>query len=324
METLRDAWAGTEPPSPTARANARAALLERAAAAQSAESGEPVPRVRARRRDWTIGLTAAAVAATVITGFAVAPSLNRGEHFAAQPTTAKGVLERAAYEAEHRPFKAPRPNQWLMVDTRVVLATRWTKTNDALPGPYKTSDDRLWYKVADERAATVDPKSKKLVDRMSIAAYPFPHGYANVARLPTDPAGLIAWWKDKERATNGSGEPAWELLVTQLGMFLMKSVPPPKVQAAVYLAMTRIPGATVATGIKDGLEGRTAVGVGWPTRPGVVQQILFDSSTYTYLGTRDLNGPRPASGTSGVEGTLLSAEFRTRAVYVDGPGQVPN
>ncbi|MGK3944887.1 hypothetical protein ABK046_41580, partial [Streptomyces caeruleatus] len=64
---------------------------------------------------------------------------------------------------------------------------------------------------------------------------------------------------------------------------------PPNVQAGLFRALAKIPGARVTTGVKDPL-GRAAIGVsvnyaektasGWQGK----QEIFFDPQSYAYLG----------------------------------------
>jgi hypothetical protein len=66
---------------------------------------------------------------------------------------------------------------------------------------------------------------------------------------------------------------------------------PSKTGAALFEAVSRIPGLAVVPNTADG-AGRPGIGITWPDLPGSTSKgeplvVVFDANTYEYLGTQD-------------------------------------
>lgn len=326
LESLRTAWGAPEPPSPTARAHARAALLDRAsgtaAASPAPASPAPAPAARRRRRGWLFGLGAVGAAAAVGIGFAAVPSSGdrggAGGEARTSPevrlVSANSLLDRAADAAEKRPFTPPRPDQWVMIEERLTTSAK--PGGVVTGGPYRSKVRRQWTKADGSLMAFADGKGG--ITTQSAAGIEPRSDYAAVSRMPTDPDALIAWIRARSHGVSA---------LEELNTIMRDSAPPPKVQAAIFRAMGRIPGGTLVSGAKDD-AGRPAVAVGWTTEGWLHEEVLFDPSSYAYLGERAISVKRHTmeseQGTLVIpKGTVQRLEVRVRDAVVDRPGQLP-
>jgi hypothetical protein len=91
----------------------------------------------------------------------------------------------------------------------------------------------------------------------------------------------------------------------------------PELVAAVFQAMTRIPGLHVQRGVTDPI-GRPAISVGGKNSLGGDDQVLFTPDTRTYRGhvAHIHDGPNNSWN-------IHSWRVITRVGLVDEPGQVP-
>ncbi|NUR91660.1 MAG: CU044_5270 family protein, partial [Nonomuraea sp.] len=248
---------------------------------------------------------------------------------------AETVLRQAALVVERRPRgQAPRPDQWIYrktvvdqpdddpVDTQEYW-TRYDGTRQATRvngGPMETTDLRP------------DPGDDDLT----------PEQYAaKLARLPTDPAELLAHVKgDRHWATKPVGEAGGEhpdaRAFRVLSVYLEAGLPP-KVEAAVFRALAEIPGVRVDVGVRDA-AGREGIGLayepagvvpGGPRRDAegrIVSRsyLVLDPATYRFLGRRIDNLQDDVVGDALIapKGTFYATAEITTAV-VDEPGQLP-
>ncbi|GIE97935.1 hypothetical protein Ari01nite_54000 [Paractinoplanes rishiriensis] len=102
--------------------------------------------------------------------------------------------------------------------------------------------------------------------------------------LPTDPAAMRRYLYRAEAGSEGFGGnvPADQRAFRRATEVLRVSLLRPQVQAAVFEAVSTVPGTTVRTGARD-VTGRPGVAV---TRvaEGIRDELLFDPSSYAYLG----------------------------------------
>jgi hypothetical protein len=128
---------------------------------------------------------------------------------------------------------------------------------------------------------------------------------ARLAALPTDPGELLAHVKaDGHWATRPEGEAhAAEhpdaRAFRVLSVYLDQEVPlPPRLHAAIFRALARIPGVRVDHGVRDA-AGRPGMGIAYERdAPGVGTErdadgrvvarsyLLLDAATYEFLGRR--------------------------------------
>ncbi|KAB2339086.1 CU044_5270 family protein [Actinomadura rudentiformis] len=315
LQILHDSWDNTPPPNPDVRAAARAALLERAAAT----SMQQVPADTAPATAFDVGgrrrvtrarigavVTGVLVAAAVAGGVATVQVRDDGGPPGVTGTrpmlvSAAFVLDRAAGAAERRAWTPPRPDQWIYTHFRnVPVKQRWPLGGENGPGESQMIEEQ-WQRADGRRSAFLDGGKLHFVDetRAPHEIWP-PSDYAGLARLPADPDALLALayrhvgpLGDKpSTAPPGIKEcipriDREEVAFTSLLEILGTNLLPPKLEAAVYRAMKKVPGVVV-----DDADGMIALGRhedGWQ-----LNEVLFDARTYRYTGQRSTAVKDPA------------------------------
>lgn len=339
LDLLRGAWDEPAPPTRAAREAARAALLARAASSKettvphATETPAPVAR-RTRRvrlpkagvRLAAVGVLAAAIAAgvTVVQGSGGTDEHGRPRSVvpgvpAGPVANASEALERAARAAESRPFTPPRPDQWIFTEFRGRKGA--TPNGPLSRDPGKIRVTRQWQRADGKKAALIEKGRLEILGTMPTTP---PSDYPSLAAMPTEPGALLAWvYKD----LGGLGETAegrYSTAYTMLGAVLRDNVLPPKVEAALYRAIKRIPGVRLERGVDA--AGRPALALGRLTEGWLSEQLLIDPKTYTYLGERSVAVKDHTSrGEDGSltyrKGDLGILSVRLKAAVVDKPGQ---
>jgi hypothetical protein len=197
--------------------------------------------------------------------------------------------------------------------------------------------EEQWARADGSRSAFLDGGKLHFVneERRPQDVWP-PSDYARLAALPTDPGELLALVYRRvgplqaPRARPGLGaecrpEPrprrddfAFNTLLGMLG----NGMPPPKVEAAIYRAMKKIPGVLITKYLGD---GRAEIGLGRHVNGWQFNEVLFDARTYRYVGQRStaVKNPREVMRACG---TLAGGGLNMRVVgsgVVDKAGQRP-
>lgn len=283
------------------------------------------------------------------------------------PPGAEQVLLLAAEHAAATPAMGARPNQFLFVDSVEIESTIGLTGKAKVSGPLRT---RTWLSVDGTRDGLVTQEGKspthldgctngrqaQTIDRPEttpeVACTPEP-AY-RPGRVPTDAAGLLAYAysvaaADPEWVSVGAGPDgkpsgfvrlsADQRAFTELAEILYKNHLP-AVQEAAFLAVGRIAGVQVRRTVADA-AGRTGVAV-TRTEAGARQELVFDPTTYRYLGLNiigaefDLTGakvvrsPNSAKGTAHVRlgpnpkpGEVIYKSALLRIAIVDKAGERP-
>lgn len=231
---------------------------------------------------------------------------------------AQVVLAGAASAVRSRPFTAPRPSQWVYVETSYRRAGVPAKGQVRTPDePLKKTVERIWTRADGKRMAFME--KGRLVNSPSGGGMP-PTDYAGVAALPRDPAALLAWAR-KEPAPLPKGDAAFKLLSSLLSN---NGVLPPAQEASVYGAIAKIPGVRLDRRALDAL-GRPALGLSFVMEGYFKDEILLDPVKYTYRGHRTTilkDHTFPEGGTF-KKGVVESTSARLETGVVDRPGQRP-
>jgi hypothetical protein len=304
---------------------------------------------------WSLaasGGLAAVLAVALVAGGAggSGPSGNRPD----TTLTASDVLLRAAANVRADKTPPPRPDQ--LVYTQTITAYGGTKvepdkvtpiapvpkmryvwwsvdgTRDgllresAMPGAppnHTITPEVLLPGCVNRKAVVVDQHDKVHRDQFQECdAYP-----AYQADLPTDAAGMLAYLKTK--ASEDNDEYLFYALQEQIGEHYLT----PAQLAAIFEAAARIQSVVVVPDVID-IAGRHGIAVALqmgpfdPTGasppvhlnqpPVIQQQLIFDPTTYRYLGFQavtvaNYNGHKP--------GDVLGAEARLKNGIVDKVGQ---
>ncbi|URN11003.1 CU044_5270 family protein [Streptomyces radiopugnans] len=313
IELLRHWDAGEEPLTDEARDRARARLLaamrgtERAGTAWPDATTEPTP---APRRRWMLRaalggvLTAAVAAVTPVvadlvgdrSGLVTSPPAAPSPQEEAGP--AEVLRAAAAYEREHAEEIAPRDDQF-------VYAKRTVQERIQETGETRTHTDEFWMSVDGSRPSRTEGSGQGSWNRTSArdgrnTKWP-PRTWRELEELPTDPDGLLRSLRDRLSTRPDTGHPSTVGEWPQAGAALVEllrdaPVLPPKLRAAVYEALARVPGITAAAsqehvgGVVIFLEGPQ----GESTQGGTV--FVFDAESHAYLGMRTEDTKDTADG----------------------------
>ena len=237
--------------------------------------------------------------------------------------SAAEALERAAVAAETRTALTPRPNQWIFTKERVSFLT---------PGPNKGQVNYGWGRVDGKGAAFLDengklrfrPTIKPPEGRHASKLPPDPWSYPAITTLPIDPDALLRW----VRRSSGGSDWAAEAYDQLAAILRRGGLVPPKVEAAAFRAMAKLPGVKlVANGTPVGGHATLAVG---RTNGSLREEVLLDRNTFAYRGewtqlVREDVGFERAKGIGPVghaKGTVWLFERLVTAI-VDKPGQLP-
>ncbi|GAA1538942.1 hypothetical protein GCM10009730_55140 [Streptomyces albidochromogenes] len=213
------------------------------------------------------------------------------------------TLELAAATVEKHDGTEPGPKQWVYEKATdfgqdkprtVEEWTRWDGTGHAnLPGIPPAGDisdfdpDKLqvWYGPNQEQKW----KKEGYDDRSQRQFYRF------LDTLPSDPDRMMKRIREEPAIGDIKGETRAQRDWREIDVLYRSVLIPPKVQAGLFRALAKIPGARVTTGMKDPL-GREAISVsvnyakkipsGWRGK----QEIFFDPESYAYLGTSKADG----------------------------------
>jgi hypothetical protein len=303
LEILHDTFDPPAAPAPAARAEARAALLERA-------------RRRPRRRRALVAAVVTAGAALAV----VATNLDEGGPGGVPgvPIASAEVLERAAAAAERKPFTPPRNDQW------IYFEDRWQDKD----GNVETQ--RMWKRADAGSMAWIDESGKLHVeDTPWPKGRPRPlleRGYQGLTTLPTDPDALLDWAYEEAKNVTGAGLTEHGDVYAIFTGILRSNVVPPKLEAAIFRALKQVPGVELST---VEVLGRAAYSLG-QTEDWLREELLLDRETYSYLGetgtitknTR-INPLKAGNETGEVRKGNKVASTRITTAIVDKPGERP-
>ena len=229
------------------------------------------------------GLALAAAAAAVVVGIGPGQSGHAPPQQSSIRLTAE-VLDKAARSTETQPAAPePKPKQWV----------HWTVFEYDHHGGsgWKAGEvGEIWERFDGSQSASL--KNGKLWVLPKEAVRPGDDGspmgaYRLLAALPTDPqAMLTTLYRKVGNDWRGEGVAGDNLAFENIKQLLWNSPvsPPPRVQAAIYRALARIPGVTVRTSVEYA-PGQTAIGIYSPRSPnGSRTAILLDPATYRMIG----------------------------------------
>jgi hypothetical protein len=297
-EILYDAWETPAPPTDEARARARTALLERAAA-------QPRRAPTRRRRVLVPAALVAGLALVAVVGLSFDGSRPQP---GVPPATAAVVLERAAHAAQTESFTPPRPDQWVYTEDRIEGGGGRTQWRRADGGGFAIRDE-------DGRLHVEQMRPRKVPGR------PLPgplENYAALAELPTDPVQLRKWAYDQTDSIEGAGSTPDAEVYSILRGLLGGGAVPPALKAAIFRALKDVPGVTLRT---VEVLGHRVLALQL-TDEWLRQELLLDPQTYAYYGGRSTAVGDPPKQKGGTRGQVVVA-VRVSEGIVDEPGQRP-
>ena len=136
--------------------------------------------------------------------------------------------------------------------------------------------------------------------------YSHPSQYAELYRdYPRDPAELLDYVREHPVGDGTTDAAAFD----DIGSILRNGTAPVDLRSALYQALTRIPGVTLASD-EANLAGQNGVAVAYPGQG----QLIFDPSTGAFIGERDVSPGFPDVAGLGPDKVTLSTVVSTRVV----------
>jgi hypothetical protein len=338
------------PPGDKAAARARldAAIAEAAASAPPQPARHGRRRSGLRRRAAIAGALAIAVAVSLTVTQQLSPD---GTAPPAAPTAnAAELANRAATAAAAQSIPTPRPHQWVYTKELTVeyggvkpyTWERWVRV-DGKKEASPTSNRRAARprKVSSTRAQLPPSQCFFGLPARIRPAVGLGRFFPNPAAVPTDPDGLLAAVyqlveNPDPACTPGSVGDTIQERAFLLINGMLRTVMPVEVRAALYRALAKIPGVTVAQDATDaagrrGVAFARAAGIEAPgSSRWVRMEIILDPDTYRFLGsrhvvTRDhfLPDMPPGKGTQFRTGQVLISDAQLALAVVDAPCQRP-
>jgi hypothetical protein len=288
---LREAFGADEVPSQAAESRARAALHQRMSAKEQRVTSQGP--YRRNRFAITAGVAVAAAAAVVATVVAVAGT-GGGDHAPvsdavptlsspatnvvpfARPASAAEYLENAAWTAERRPWKDPRPDQFMYIETldlRNKPAYESQHPNDPIKaGMGETRKIQEWNSIDGQTKASYSNGRLVVTKRGEGGEFWDRIAWSTITSM-TSP----------DKVPDGVPGPGSMGIV--LDAFIGQYVVPPNVQAAIFRHLAQAPGMTINPDAVN-IDGRPAVGLGRIIEGYLSQELLFDKQTYQFIGER--------------------------------------
>ena len=203
---------------------------------------------------------------------------------------------------------------------------------------YETGVRELWESVDGRREGlSRKPKSNGEETEQSLAPQlpgkNMVNFYRQAEELPTDPEAMRRWLYGLDPGEKPSGAKSADVnAFAKAGNLLTTSLLPPKVAAALYRAITEIPGVMAVDDAKDA-AGRTGVAVVMDTSGATGTairgsqgparaELIFDEKSLTYLGESVVNLAAPKRECDPLEaGELVSSTAVLARGVVDTTSQ---
>ncbi|WP_157430282.1 CU044_5270 family protein [Actinomadura macra] len=311
------------------------AVRDRLRTLASTGETEPAPSRPGRRLVLRVGL-ASALTATAAAGIPLLQGLDGDGPPAAE---AAQFGARAAKAVEGRSYAPPRPDQWVYTKTAMAggfdMNTWWKGVDRS-----RTEPGEHWERIDGRGYAYVSSRTGRLVvdvikdnpgknDSPKVirrwVGGPPKYTMRNYHTLPADPDALLrtlyAFHYRDQIGKTGPGD-----VFSMLNEMLQNPIPP-RLQAAVYRALPKIPGVRLRRHVRDQV-GRVGDAFAYVDGHGERTSAIIDPATYRYLGTgteaaRDIPVTGEPADPNAVAraGTLLSWHAYLTVKIVDRPGQ---
>jgi hypothetical protein len=287
----------------------------------------PAGRRPVRRPVRRIGLAGAVAAAAAAAVFAGA---SRGLWGAPPAASAEAavLLRHAATVAARAPVLTPSADQFIFVksvQTAAVITNNtsareqtdlrevWASVDGTRTGLIRTRPAARggnWRQTSLAGCRNGAPAGAGAA-RSSARCSPTPAFHAG---LPTTAAAMLTYLY---RNSEGQNPPDVQAFITA-GDLIRESLVPPAALAAVFRAVARIPGVTVARRATNA-AGQHGVGV-QQTYHGISEQLIFNPRTFAFIGERQVV---VAAGAGLPIGTVMDSTAILAAGVTDQPGQLP-
>lgn len=283
--------------------------------------------------------------ATGPTAIGSSPTVTSSPLTLGRATTAAELVAYAALAADALPPFHPKPHQWIYTQTLTadssaggggflfgppderVTASSWTRADHLQTAGIVHGKLQVSPVIGSGKRYT--PKQRRLfqqvAERGGVGGWP-DSSYPYLESLPTDPAKLeaiIAANAATESQLIGTGDTAIFNAITNL---TENTVLPPKLYAALYGVLTRLPG--VHFDAATDLAGRAGIGLYMVEEGYFKQEIVINPHSYAYMGYEDVAIRDHADiGTDGTRyihrGQVLGWQALLASGIVGRPGQLP-
>ncbi|GAA3224251.1 hypothetical protein GCM10010532_055940 [Dactylosporangium siamense] len=194
----------------------------------------------------------------------------------ARPASAAEYLENAAWTAERKPWKDPRPDQFMYIET-LQLRNKPAYENENPNGAIRPdlSEQRKiqeWWSVDGQSRASYQDGRLVVTKRGENGEFWNRIAWPTIAAM-TSPGKV-------PDAVPGPGS-----LAVELDAFIGQYVVPPAVQAAIFRHLAQAPGMTINPDAVN-IDGRPAIGLGRILEGYLSEELLFDQETYQFIGER--------------------------------------
>jgi hypothetical protein len=326
------------------RAEVPPADLDRMARARARMFRTEPPR-RAARWVWRVAPPAALAAAAAVAVVAIqAPSGSTplspsgtgpaaGSPAPGSTADASHLLLLAAAEARQQPVLTARPDQFVYVESKVawagVVVGAPPKSSTGPGGsshprskyvPPLEKTRRVWISADGSRDGLLKetPLTKPSPDQRRFSMLTdtsLGKGQAAYRRdLPTDAKAMRTYLYATDHGGNSRDAGVW----SYLGELLREEYLPPASVAALYEAAATIPGTSVVRNQVDS-AGRHGTAVSY-TDAGIRHDLIFDASTYQFLGERDVV---VGDFWAFPKNAVIGYTAQLKIAIVDKPGQLP-
>jgi hypothetical protein len=307
-------------------------------------------RLTARTRPRRLRLPRLGVLAAGALGLALAVGLvavqfvNGDGALNAKPASATEVLDRAATAARHQRDPHPRPGQFVFAESLVNEYDSGINPDSRTKPGWQEGHFRVWIPV-DGKADGLEQEKRTSHGGLAEKAWTTtplrqpgggplndPNNYLALRRLPRDPDKLLAELHRRYPASHSS-DPARdrtgdEKVFDGIQGMVANSYLPPSLRAALFEATKKISGITLVGDSVDA-AGRHGVAVALTFKEGISEEIIFDRTTYTPLGSRRVLADAAAynrlfADMRGVpQGKVLAVTALLSTTIVGRPGQLP-
>ena len=277
---------------------------------------KPAARRPARRPLRRIGL-AGGVAAAAAAGLFAASSLGLWGAPQAASAAAATLLRHAATVAARAPVLTPSADQFIYVKSVQTAAVITNNTSVR----EQTDLREIWASVDGTRNGLIRtlPAGRGARWRETslagcgngAACSPTPAYHGG---LPTTAGAMLTYLY---RHSQGQNPPDVQAFITA-GDLIRESLVQPAALAAVFRAVARIPGVTVA-GHAVNADGQVGVGV-QQTFHGISEQLIFNPHTYAFIGEREVV---VSAGAGLPVGTVMDSTAILAIGVVAHPAELP-
>jgi hypothetical protein len=307
-------------------------------------------RRRARRGRGVAAAAGLALVAVLGAAVLVARQLPQEQAPAAGAASAAELANRAATAAAAQSVLDPRPHQW--VYTKSLTVEHWNRKNgkplthehwvrvdgrktvDQLHDAPRAARPKNVRRERVQRPPSPCPGNKpaplftRIRPAVGLAAF-----FPNPAAVPSDPDGLLAavyQLVQDPACAPIRGDNVHDRAFHLIGAML-NTVQPPEVRAALYRALAKIPGVTVAHAASDAAGRR---GVAFVRAASLVDdpgssdrfrlELILDNDSYRYLGARYVvTRDHVSEGTRYRKGQVFLSWAHLALAVVDAPCQRP-